>query len=193
MRMRDLIASGTKIALVASAVALSPACAGEPTQPPGPDELIVGPTRAPCTGVDSQLCLLVSREGGPFERFYSGIEGFVFRWGQQVTLRYSVHEVADPPADGSSLRFVAEEVLAVDADVLEPVFDIAFPDPRPSTGWFAAGAAAGAVSMLSTAVACAPAVCGELVAQDGPIVVSFELTGDDARPLRAVATRAGTD
>jgi hypothetical protein len=44
--------------------------------------------------------------------FYSGIEGFTFQWGHPVTLRVQVEQVANPPADGSSLRYTLVEVVS---------------------------------------------------------------------------------
>ncbi|MDR2885157.1 MAG: DUF4377 domain-containing protein [Rikenellaceae bacterium] len=49
---------------------------------------------------------------GPWEYFYDGIEGFTYVAGFEYCLRVKVYEVKDPPADGSSLRYVCDKVIS---------------------------------------------------------------------------------
>lgn len=165
------------------------ACSDEP-DPLYTAEATVAATRVPCTGIASQLCLQVSEDGGPFERFYDRIEGFEFHWGRETTLRYRVYEVEDPPEDASSRRYELDEVIDVDFDALGPTFELEFPDPAPGSPWFDDAASAGEVRMIDTAVACDEPVCAALLAQAEALVVTFELANDDAVPLRAIAADA---
>lgn len=72
--------------------------------------LSIAPYRSFCQGVGPQLCYLVSIDGEE-QLFYTGIEGFDYEWGTSYELRVRVESIENPPADGSSLRYVLEEVL----------------------------------------------------------------------------------
>lgn len=68
--------------------------------------------RAPCTGVTPMLCLQVrSQPGAAWELHYGEIEGFDWQVGVEYVIRVREYAVENPPADGSSLRWVLEEVL----------------------------------------------------------------------------------
>jgi len=59
---------------------------------------------APCEGVGVQSCMLVD-DGDGATFFYDGIRGFSFQWGVRQRLLVEIHEVDNPPADGSSRRY----------------------------------------------------------------------------------------
>mgnify|MGYP001816225840 CR=1 FL=1 len=66
-------------------------------------------------GAGPQQCLVVARsDGGEPELFYDSIEGFEFEEGTGYVVDVSVTEVADPPADGSSLQYTLVEVVEPD-------------------------------------------------------------------------------
>ena len=68
--------------------------------------------RAPCTGIAQQLCLQVrTQPGAPWELHYGDIEGFEWQVGVEYVLRVRETTVANPPADGSALRWQLIEVL----------------------------------------------------------------------------------
>lgn len=68
--------------------------------------------RAPCSGVAPMLCLQVrSQPGAAWELHYGEIEGFDWQVGVEYVIRVREYAVDNPPADGSSLRWVLEEVL----------------------------------------------------------------------------------
>lgn len=68
--------------------------------------------RAPCTGVAPMLCLQVRTQPGvAWQPHYGEIEGFDWQVGVEYVIRVREYAVANPPADGSSLRWVLEEVL----------------------------------------------------------------------------------
>lgn len=68
--------------------------------------------RAPCSGVAPMLCLQVrTQPGAAWQLHYGEIEGFDWQVGVEYVIRVREYAVENPPADGSSLRWVLEEVL----------------------------------------------------------------------------------
>jgi hypothetical protein len=82
--------------------------------PPGIEKtLFVAPERRSCTGVAPMECLQVRAAPElPWQYFYSEIEGFTHEPGYAYELRVREEKVADPPADGSSLRWQLLEVVS---------------------------------------------------------------------------------
>ena len=65
-----------------------------------------------CVGVGPQKCMQVKQNpDSSWEWLYQGIEGFDFQEGIEYKIRVVVEEVKNPPADGSSLRYVLHEIL----------------------------------------------------------------------------------
>ncbi len=88
--------------------------------------LFVGPELVECTGVAPQMCMQV--RNSPDEEytfFYQQIEGFTFEPGYEYELLVEVTEVANPPADGSSLSFRLVEIVNQ-----TPVETVALEGPR---------------------------------------------------------------
>ena len=74
--------------------------------------VMVAGQRAPCTGVAPTLCLQVrTQPGAAWQLHYGEIEGFDWQVGVEYVIRVREVAVPNPPADGSSLRWVLEEVL----------------------------------------------------------------------------------
>lgn len=74
--------------------------------------LNVAGQRAPCTGVAPTLCLQVrTQPGAAWELHHGEIEGFTWQSGTEYVIRVRETPAANPPADGSSVRWVLEEVL----------------------------------------------------------------------------------
>ena len=74
--------------------------------------VLVSGERKPCTGAGAMLCLQVRTEpGAPWQHYYGDIEGFSWQEGVDYVLRIREYTVANPPADGSSRRWVLEEIL----------------------------------------------------------------------------------
>ncbi|MCE9680384.1 DUF4377 domain-containing protein [Shewanella sp. AS1] len=69
-----------------------------------------------CTAVGNQLCLDVSGTGPvtAFMHFYGSIEGFTYQWGHFYSMTVEVSEIANPPADGSSLAYT---LISIDTEV----------------------------------------------------------------------------
>ena len=77
------------------------------------EHIFVGPHRVPCEGSYPQECLQVRRSlTSEWELFYDEIEGFVHVPGTTYELVVAVDQIADPPADASSLRYRLVEVVA---------------------------------------------------------------------------------
>jgi len=74
--------------------------------------LYVAADAVPCVGEGYQTCLQVRETPeAAWERFYDDIAGFTHEPGVAYVLRVEVREVADPPADGSSLAYRLVEIL----------------------------------------------------------------------------------
>ena len=73
--------------------------------------LEVAPTKVDCVGVAPMKCLQVREVGGEWRNFYAPIEGFDFVEGSRYRLQVKVSVIANPPADGSSLRYQLVRVL----------------------------------------------------------------------------------
>jgi len=72
----------------------------------------VAAQRAPCTGVVPGLCLQIrTQPGAAWQLHYGEIEGFDWQVGVEYVIRVRELPVANPPADGSSLRWVLQEIL----------------------------------------------------------------------------------
>jgi heat shock protein HslJ len=74
------------------------------------ETLFVGPQLRECEGVGPMQCMEVAPTAeGPWTLFYSEIEGFSYEPGFTYELRVRKETVANPPADGSSLRHILVE------------------------------------------------------------------------------------
>ena len=73
--------------------------------------LEVAPVKVDCVGVAPMKCLQVRENGGQWRNFTAPIEGFDFAEGYRTRLQVNVSNIANPPADGSSLRYQLVRVL----------------------------------------------------------------------------------
>ena len=72
----------------------------------------IHPNLVDCVGVGPQKCMQVKQNpDSSWEWLYQGIEGFNFQEGIEYKIRVIVEEVKNPPADGSSLRYILHEIL----------------------------------------------------------------------------------
>ena len=75
------------------------------------ETLLIREQKAPCMGVTPMLCLQVKHEqDSSWTLLSSEIEGFNYEPGFRYKLKVKVVPVKNPPADGSSLRYVLEKV-----------------------------------------------------------------------------------
>jgi len=73
----------------------------------------IEPDLVDCVGVAPMECMQVAySEGGDSQLFYDSIEGFEHEEGTAYVLDVRVSEVADPPADGSSLAYTLVTVVS---------------------------------------------------------------------------------
>ena len=136
-----------------------------------------------CIGEGAFLCLQVSSDGGAIENFYSAIEGFDFEWGYRYDLDVRVEEIANPPADGSSLRYrlideVARTRIAFpeEVSVWVPATDVHF-EPLSATQF--------RISDGQTFI-CAPSDCAtlnSLIAQRFWVALDFQFPVTEGEPL----------
>lgn len=68
---------------------------------------IVGSETVDCTGVAPMKCLQVKENSSDnWSNFYSNIEGFTYEPGYEYVLKVKTENIANPPADGSSIRYI---------------------------------------------------------------------------------------
>jgi hypothetical protein len=128
LKSRSLLA----LAAVFAAVALAGCGSGEedgaPTSQPETEEaqtpseqpptqtdttrLWIKPDLVECQGEALQQCMQVARaEDGPYELFYDPIFGYDHVVGTAAVVDVMIEEVADPPADGSSLQYTLVSIV----------------------------------------------------------------------------------
>ena len=74
--------------------------------------LWIGPERVECEGVAPIMCLQAAEsEDGDYQLFYDTIEGFDYQEGTSYVIDVSITEVANPPADASSLQYTLVEIV----------------------------------------------------------------------------------
>ena len=74
--------------------------------------LWIKPDLVDCVGEAPQKCMQVAEvEDGEHFFFYDQIIGFTFEEGTSYVLDVLVEEVADPPADASSLKYTLVEIV----------------------------------------------------------------------------------
>lgn len=67
---------------------------------------------ARCVGVVPMDCLQVrTAPNEPWQLWHGGIEGFDYRPGDAYLLEIAAYRTPNPPADGSSVRWVLERVV----------------------------------------------------------------------------------
>ena len=90
--------------------------------------------KTPCFGEGPQLCMLIDKGAGQ-GLHYGGIEGFDFAWGIEVEANVRESRVANPPADGSSIRYTLVSVIEESPLAVGTTFVWAYDsfDVRP--GW----------------------------------------------------------
>lgn len=92
----------------------------QPTLEGGVTKFIyVAAERKPCVGVAPQSCLQIRENTtAPWQNYYGEIEGFKPEPGISYRLRIKEFDVANPPADSSSKRWVLD--MIVESAIAEP-------------------------------------------------------------------------
>lgn len=73
-------------------------------------EMEIEPSLVNCTGVGPTLCLHTTVDGET-RYMHSSIEGFEFEWCKRARLLVREEPVLNPPADGSSIRYILDDVI----------------------------------------------------------------------------------
>ena len=74
--------------------------------------LMIADHQVDCVGEAPQQCLLIKEnESDNWQFFYGGIEGFDYEAGFEYRLEVKVYDVKNPPADGSSKRYVLKRII----------------------------------------------------------------------------------
>ncbi|MEM7132615.1 MAG: SdrD B-like domain-containing protein [Chloroflexota bacterium] len=75
--------------------------------------LYVGPYREPCMGLVPRLCLQVRRDPSEtWQNSFAHIEGFEHQNGYEYELLVLEEQLANPPADGSSIRWTLVDIVS---------------------------------------------------------------------------------
>ena len=170
--------------LTLSSFLLAAGCGG------GEEEImLVDHYRVPCYGVGPRLCSLVSEPGSAEQTyFYNGIDGFSQEWGHRYELRVLVTEIANPPADGSSLNYELVEVIS--DDVVNERFTLSL-----SSDFVTGDPTTQAFSLLEVRdIACVDTtVCDAIangVVDGGEVAVELEHSATENEPLTAHSAMA---
>jgi len=88
--------------------------ADQPSEPsPTEKTVFVGPVMVDCEGEGPQKCMLVKEYfDDPYMLFYNQIEGFEYQEGFDYELRIQEQVVENPPAGGSSIRWILLEQIS---------------------------------------------------------------------------------
>ena len=82
--------------------------------------IFIGPEQVECVGVAPQMCYQIKENPeDAWLFFYDQIEGFSWEEGSIYELRVAIHQVDNPPADGSSLRYELIEIINKEAAMLK--------------------------------------------------------------------------
>ncbi|MDR0229182.1 MAG: DUF4377 domain-containing protein [Flavobacteriaceae bacterium] len=73
----------------------------------------IAPKKVDCIGVAPMKCLMV-KEGktSDWSFMYQGIEGFDFQEGFEYVIEVKRTKIANPPADGSSIRYTLVKIIS---------------------------------------------------------------------------------
>jgi hypothetical protein len=94
------------------------------------EEIEVGHHKQPCRTLVTAFCLVSRRSEAHPWRLQDWIDGFMPVWGMSARLRVQVRQIANPPADGSSLEYRLEEVLSTTPAPPGTEFELVF-----APGW----------------------------------------------------------
>lgn len=111
MRRNKLI----RTLLCAAIAALFTACSHLSKPATNVSTWTVAPKRADCVGVAPMKCLVIQDNTKPNSQptfLYSNIEGFDYLEGFEYRIEVESTTVANPPADGSSIRYRLVKLLS---------------------------------------------------------------------------------
>ncbi len=157
---------------------------------PNTETWLVEDYLVPCTGVGSQLCNSYET-GGERNLLYGSVEGFEWDWGRDAEIVVRLEDVAEPEADGSSIRYNLDEVVSTTPVSPGDTFEwVLFSLPPGDTPFLTVDGEQGTL-MDGRAFQCAtPDVCASLGSElmpDETIRVTFEYGADTDGVLTVVS------
>jgi hypothetical protein len=101
-----------------------------PTAATNPLTLYVGPRLVECQGMGPQMCMLVKTQAdAQYSLYYDAIEGFTYTEGNEYQLEVRHETIENPPADGSSQKYVLVNVISqTPVDISGPAVDLLLPE-----------------------------------------------------------------
>ena len=82
---------------------------------------VVASTEVDCMGVGPQKCMMVKKGGDDnWTLFYGRIEGFDYVPGYEYVLDVREENIENPPADGSSVKYILVKQISKIAKTGEP-------------------------------------------------------------------------
>ena len=73
----------------------------------------IAPEKGDCYGMRPMKCMQVKKEKATeWSNFYSAIEGFDYEPGYTYVIRVKEKKIKNPPADGSSIRYILKKVIS---------------------------------------------------------------------------------
>ncbi len=76
------------------------------------EEVEIAHYKQPCETLVTGFCLVSRRNAAQPWRIHGWIKGFTPTWGETARLRVRVRQIANPPADGSSVEYRIAKVLS---------------------------------------------------------------------------------
>lgn len=99
--------------LVLAACAAPVPTTPEPVTPAAKAEVwVIASKYKDCTGVGPMKCMYVTKPNGKQEFFYGSIQGFNYQEGYEYQVEVASAPVANPPADGSSIRYTLVKIIS---------------------------------------------------------------------------------
>ena len=152
-----------------------------------------------CVFSDFDLCNRErEHESDPWTLRYFGIEGFTYEWGFTYELRVRETRIANPPADGPSVRTELIELVSKEKVLPATRFRIAL--TTYGGGAFNIDKVGDGFAFYGTGFVCAAdALCAEigtLIGQKGTLTLEFthpETPGDPLVAQRVVSFQAALD
>ncbi len=82
---------------------------------------VIASTQIDCMGVGPQKCMMVKKgDATNWEIFYGNIDGFNYEPGYEYVLDVKEEKIENPPADGSSIKYILVKQVSKIAKTSKP-------------------------------------------------------------------------
>lgn len=151
-------------------------------------EFEIAHNKRACVGVGTFHCILAREPGQTDWNPILNIDGFTAEWGHSYRVRVRVEEVANPPADGSSIRYILVET--VEDRVVDPGTTFSYLVTPVSGGTPLVNLEEDRGNLLNEKdfVCQSPEICQQIrdrLAADDLFSIQFRHPDDPAQPLTA--------